>query len=135
MSGTRSARSRDEWPECLERWTSVPINLSDFKQKRGREEVIDYGEAGSITFRWMPDRLTDEVWNAIYEEGLRDPFEMARRIVLPLVSWWDITDEGEPFPISVESVGSLGLFVVADIVSRIHQGLNETDTKKGSGGG
>lgn len=113
----------------------MPLDLVDFKNQRGRVETLDYGTAGSLVFTWHPDRLTEEVFGAITDGERRGAFELAKVIIVPLVSSWDVTEQGVPLPITEEAVASLGLFVVSDMVQRITQGINEDDTKKASAAG
>lgn len=118
----------------------MPISLSEFKDKRGKKETIEYDTGDSIVFRWHPDRMTDEIYTAMMDAVSKpketiSPFEIGRSIIVPLVSEWDITDGGKPFAITEKNVSSLGLFICMDLVECIQAGVSEQITKKGSSTG
>lgn len=114
----------------------MPISLSEFKSKRGKLETIDYGDGDSISFRWRPDRLDDDLFEALSEASeSKNPMEANKRVICAVVTEWDVTDQGMPYPITPENVGALGIFIQMDIIKRINAGVDESITKKGLSGG
>lgn len=117
----------------------MPIELNDLILKRERTLIVpvtaDGGE--SIAVRWNPSRMTRERFARLQEwqkdNDRNDPFEAADELICPLVTGWDITVEGKPYPVTPEHVAGLGL----DLVVRIASALNQdyalaADAKKDS---
>ena len=117
----------------------MPIELNDLILKRERTLNVPVTAGGdeTIAVRWNPARMTRETFARLQEwqkdTEKSDPFEVAEYLICPLVTGWEITEGGKPYPVNVENVAALGL----DLVVRIAAALNEdyavaADAKKGS---
>lgn len=100
--------------------------VAQFKKALERTLEIPIGDGGVLKIRWSPQNVSPEFWETIKAESKTetaraaanggkvdwsdlDPFEVVEKIIAPLMSWWDLTVEGELFPITVENIVSFGL--------------------------
>lgn len=117
--------------------------VKDAKQKRERKlEIPLNNEGDSLAIKWSPANLTPDVYEAIVafvdrtKGAAQDPLEVARVIVVPLMTWWDLTDGGEPYPITAENVADFGVDWIRAVATAIQDDWQTGPaTKKGSGGG
>ena len=80
--------------------------------------------------RYSPDAMTPDVWGNLQTwvkanaEQDADPFAVATYVIVPLVKGWDLTVDGEPYPVTVENVVGLGLPLVAAIAGALMTDFN-----------
>lgn len=119
----------------------MPVELMDFVAKRERKLAVPINDEGdTLDIRWNPTAMTPEVYAAIQDLVSKkgetqeevDPFEAARVVIHPLMTFWDITNGGVPYPVTVENIANLGLPFVMTVASAIQADLTvSADTKKG----
>lgn len=121
--------------------------VSVAKAKRVRSLSIPLNDEGeSLAIKWNPANLTQEVWDEMMVMNKKqkagediNPFETARVIVVPLMSWWDLQEDDHPevqYPITPENVAGFGLDFVLAAANVIQADFKiGPDTKKGSGDG
>lgn len=110
----------------------MPVELNDIITKRSRTIDCD----GLFRFDWNPTRMTPQVYaglEAWREKTDRNPFDLATVYLMPLMTGWDITVDGKPYPVTAEHITALGI----DLVVRIGDLIDEDyklarDAKKAS---
>lgn len=118
----------------------MPVELNDLILKRERTIRVPINDdpKDDLVIRWNPTLMTKETYARLQawqrDETKTDPFEIAEYLIVPLVTGWDITVNGKPHPLNVETVAALGL----DLVGHIGRALSAdyavaSDTKKDSG--
>lgn len=105
-----------------------------------------------VRITWNPTRMTREMWGRFLgwqadnrkaereakETGIEaieviDPFMIADLYVVPLMTGWNITDGGKPYPATVENVAGLGLTNVRVLMDAIGEDFKSIrEEKKGS---
>lgn len=122
------------------------VDLDDLILKRTRTVNVPLGKGLGITVEWLPDAMTKTVYAQLKAARAQaradeDPFLAAEAYIVPLVKKWSLTTGGEPLPITVETVGNLGLIIVRLMGEAIDNdfaaALNPeemADLKGGSGG-
>lgn len=119
----------------------MPFELSDLIAKRVRTVTIPVTETEGLAVRYSPDAMTPAVWARLQgwvreqAEQTADPFDVARYVIVPLVRDWDLTVDGEPYPVTVENVVNLGLPLVAAISAKLMADFNEGRDMSGPKGG
>lgn len=115
-----------------------------FTRSLERKLKVQINQDETLDIKWSPAQLTEEVWDQMAEHFHRapdddksvSPFDIARQIVAPLLTWWDLTVDGEPYPITAENIAGFGLGFVMALGAAIQDDFAiGADTKKGSGGG
>lgn len=120
-----------QFARSLERTVHVPINESE-----------------TLAIRWSPQNVSETFWDRRMAEAkaaeeakargetiARNPFDIAREVVLPLMTWWDLTANGEPYPITVENIVGFGLPFVLAVSDAIQQDFQIGErAKKASAG-
>lgn len=104
----------------------MPVELRDLFEKRTLAVPIkskpDATGAQETYFTvWVsPDKFTKQVVLDIQAvtEG-KDSFEIAERIIVPLVVRWDLTVDGQPYEITGENVAALGLALEEAVIEAI----------------
>lgn len=121
--------------------------VTQFKKALERTVQVPINEGETLAVKWSPQNVSPEFWDqmeadsraavAAREKGEqfdRNPFDLATRVLLPLMTWWDLTVEGEPLPITVENIVSFGLPFVMAASDAIQQDFKIGEsTKKVSG--
>lgn len=116
------------------------ISLHELIAKQTRELQVPLNDEGdSFSIWWSPAAYTRDVHLAITakadDDTASDPFEVAERVILPLVKKWSIKVDGEMWPITAENVASLGLFIIGAMTRLIMADMpNASDIKKASAG-
>lgn len=95
--------------------TRRPIEISDLFSRRARRVSIGWGDGEDETFTvgYHPDRYTMEVharlqmMNEASEEATQ--FDAVAELMVSLLSEWDLTADGAPYPITKENLMALGL--------------------------
>jgi hypothetical protein len=116
----------------------VPIELNDLRLKRTRKLAVPINDGETLAIEWNPSNMTPETFARMQEwfknDEKDDPFEGAKYVICPLMTAWEITDGGEPYPITPENVAGLGLDFVIQAGNAIMADYRlAADTKKGSG--
>ncbi len=75
-------------------------------------------EGETIQVRFRPGLVTTNWQQAAAKVKPEDPDELYS-LLCEVVSGWDLTEEGKPFPVSVESLRRLPLRLVYDITAAI----------------
>ena len=132
------------------------IELSDLILKRGRAVNVRLGPDFGIAVRWNPDALTPDVWAAMSAEQERaeavrkakaagesadeNPFAGIDATLYPLLLGWSLTDKGQPYPLTPDTLKGLGLLICQAInaaimadFKRVTSAEEFDDTKGGSG--
>ena len=99
--------------------TRRPIDIGDLFAKRAR--LVEIGERDDEKFvvGYSPDRYTMEVHARLQlmsenkEEAAQ--FDAVSELMVSLISEWDLTVDGEPYPITKENLMALGLPLVGAI--------------------
>lgn len=118
----------------------MPLDLKDLYAGRQRRLTVDLGEnedgeALSLSFKWSPEKYTKQVHAALQEaRETRDAFVIAEAVIVPLVTWWDLTDAGKPYPITTENVEALGLFIEMQMMFAIEGDFEVPANLKGISG-
>lgn len=116
----------------------MPLDLSDLYAGRQRTLTIELGEndAGeplSLRLKWSPEKYTKDVHAAIQEANeSKDAFLIAQAVIVPLVTWWDLTDKGKPYPITTANVEALGLFIETQMMLAISNDFEVPANLKGA---
>ncbi len=119
----------------------MPLDLKDLYAGRQRRLTVDLGEnedgeALSLAFKWSPEKYTKQVHAALQEaRETRDAFLIAEAVIVPLVTWWDLTDGGEAYPITTANVEALGLFIGMQMMLAIEADFEVPANLKGTSGG
>ncbi len=119
----------------------MPLDLKDLYAGRQRRLTVDLGEneAGeplSLALKWSPEKYTKQVHAALQEaRETRDAFLIAEAVIVPLVTWWDLTDGGEAYPITTANVEALGLFIGMQMMLAIEADFEVPANLKGTSGG
>lgn len=116
----------------------MPLDLKDLYA--GRQRRIDLalgenedGEPLSLAFKWSPEKYTKQVHAALNDaRESRDAFLIAEAVIVPLVTWWDLTDAGKPYPITTENVEALGLFIEMQMMFAIEADFEVPANLKGT---
>lgn len=108
----------------------MPYELSDLIARRVRTVEIAVTETESLSVRYSPDAMTPEVWARLQgwvkasADKDADPFEVAEYVIAPLLKSWDITVDGEPYPITPEHIAALGLPLVGALSAALMADFN-----------
>ena len=103
----------------------MPFELSDLITKRVRTVAIPVTADETFAVRYSPDAMTPDVWANLQgwvkanADQDADPFAVATYVIVPLVKGWDLTVEGQPYPVTIENVVGLGLPLVAAIAGAL----------------
>lgn len=116
----------------------MPVELKDLVLKAERKLTVPLGDDASIVFWWSPTKYTREIHallTSVTEEAEKDPFEFAEKGIVPLVTRWDITVDGKPWPITAANVAKLGLFICVEMTLAIVAEMKNYGSKKDSDAG
>ena len=119
----------------------MPLDLKDLYAGRQRRLTVNLGEdeAGeplALVFKWSPEKYTKSVHAALQDaRETRDAFLIAEAVIVPLVTWWDLTDSGEAYPITTANVEALGLFIGMQMMLAIEADFEVPANLKGTSGG
>jgi len=119
----------------------MPLDLKDLYAGRQRRLTVNLGEdeAGeplALALKWSPEKYTKQVHAALQEaRETRDAFLIAEAVIVPLVTWWDLTDSGEAYPITTANVEALGLFIGMQMMLAIEADFEVPANLKGTSGG
>jgi len=108
----------------------MPFELSDLITKRVRTVAITVTADETFAVRYSPDAMTPDVWANLQgwvkanADQDADPFAVATYVIVPLVKGWDLTVEGQPYPVTIENVVGLGLPLVAAIAGALMTDFN-----------
>lgn len=91
--------------------TRRPIDLSDLFAKRARQVEVAWGDGEDEAFvvAYSPDAYTMEVHARLQLMGEQDGLDATADLMATLISGWDITDNGAPYPITKDNLVRLGL--------------------------
>lgn len=118
----------------------MPLDLKDLYAGRQRRITIELGEdeAGkplSLAFKWSPEKYTKQVHAALQDaRETKDAFLISESVIVPLVTWWDITEGGKPYPITAKNVEALGLFIGMQMMLAIEADFEVPANLKGTSG-
>ena len=104
----------------------MPISLSALRAKRA-EHTIDLGDGDLVALVYYPHKITPGYLDAV--SGENDLMALARTVA-EFVADWDITDEGEPLPVTVEGAAQLGLSLLNLIVTEVAQDMRSPNAKR-----
>jgi hypothetical protein len=116
----------------------MPLDLKDLYAGRQRRIDIDLGENEegeplSLSFKWSPEKYTKQVHAALQDaRESRDAFLIAEAVIVPLVTWWDLTENGKPYPITTANVEALGLFIEMQMMFAIESDFEVPANLKGT---
>lgn len=110
----------------------MPVELKDLKLARARKIDVD----GYFAIDWNPTNMTPSVYAALEawrESADRDPFHLADVYLAPLITGWDIVDDGQPYPVNADNIKALGIDLVLRLGDLIDADYKlDRETKKGS---
>lgn len=91
--------------------TRRPIDIGDLFAKRARRVSIGWGdgEDEAFTVGYHPDRYTMEVHARLQLMNESDGLDAMADLMATLISEWDLTEDGAPYPITKENLMALGL--------------------------
>lgn len=118
----------------------MPLDIKDLYAGRTRRLTVDLGgtEGGeplALTVTWSPERYTKQVHAAVQDaRETRDAFAIAESVIVPLLTWWDLTADGAPYPITAETVAALGLFIELKLMAAIEADMEVEAGLKGTSG-
>lgn len=116
----------------------MPLDLKDLYAGRQRRIEIDLGENEdgeplSLAFKWSPEKYTKQVHAALQNaRETRDAFQIAEAVIVPLVTSWDLTEGGKPYPLTAPNVEALGLFIGMQMMLAIEADFEVPANLKGT---
>jgi len=131
----------------------MPVDLKDLKLKLRRDVDVYLGDEAILTVSWATDKLdgsylrgsavTDATIAALATDAAVERpdvvLDLVRTQIIPLLTGWDVTSGGKPWPLTAENVASLGLLAVRAINRALgadaEAALDHGDVGKGSKGG
>jgi hypothetical protein len=118
----------------------MPLDLKDLYAGRQRRITIELGEDESgeplsLAFKWSPEHYTKQTHAALQDaRETQDAFLIAEAVIVPLVTWWDLTEGGKPYPITTANVEALGLFIGMQMMLAIEADFEVPANLKGTSG-
>lgn len=126
-------------------------DVATFRQALERPLEVPINESETLAIRWSPARLNEDLWDKMMSysakvstarddgsalENLVSPFDYAREVVAPLMTWWDLGEGGEMYAITPEHVAEFGAEFVVVLAEAIQQDFRiGKNVKKISAGG
>lgn len=101
----------------------MPLDLKAYKSKT-RTVTVPVGEE-SIVFSYFPAVFTPNRQKEM-SRLKEDDADLMAKYLKPLLSDWDLTDEGKKVPITTEGIGSLSF----ELLNLIFQGIVDDVTLK-----
>ena len=101
--------------------TRRPIELKDLYAKRTRFVEIAWGEADDERFvvGYRPDSYTNEVHARLQLFSAEEGLDAMADLMASLICEWDIQQDGEPYPITEDSLHALGLPLLGAIAEAV----------------
>ena len=113
----------------------MPLDFSDLKAKRRAVAVQYDGEV--INVEYCPGMVTPEYQSAMLALAKSEPTEdqtAAWEQMLAVMASWDITDNGEPLPITRETLGMMPTDLLMAIMQAITADANPNARSAGTSG-
>ncbi len=104
----------------------MPLELSDLARKTKTVEVTleETGDKFSVTY--YPHKFTPEVNLALsfmFEDGVsvREAFGNFATTLASLINKWDITNDGQPWPVTPDNINALSDNVIRQMLDTIRE--------------
>lgn len=104
----------------------MPISLQKLRARKANY-TIDLGDGDTIDIEYYPHEITPGYLDAVSKEN--DLMALARTVA-KFVAAWDITNDGEPLPVTVEGAAELGITLLNRIVTDVAQDMKNPNAKR-----
>lgn len=101
-------------------------------QGREIELAVAYGDE-TINLKYRPGIYTTEYERKLYTRELDSSateYGVNLQAVADLVSWWDILQDGQPYPLDKESLGKLEIPLLNHVAGAIYEDLGKLPARK-----
>lgn len=104
----------------------MPISLAKLRQMT-LPRTIDLGEGDTINLEYYPNKITPGYLDAVSKEN---ELMTLAKTVAEFVATWDITDEDQPLPVTVDGAAKLGIQLLNLIVTEVAQDVRNPNARK-----
>jgi hypothetical protein len=100
----------------------MPLDLQSYKATVKSVSVAVGGETLSVSYR--PSELTPRFLKELKEKSTGGDAETTAEMLFHILTKWDVTDGGNPVPLTPEILASLGFDLLNAIVQAVMEDLN-----------
>lgn len=95
----------------------MPVDLAALRQRRATAVVEYHGEAFNVAYR--PEKYDANMQAKMMQVSRSSEFGPLLELLMEMLISWDLTDAGQPVPITPETLGSLPLNLLAEVARAV----------------